>query len=236
MDGMAMSGIEGIVLFLFAWTVMMVAMMVPATLPLILLYRTIARNRLSAARAQLGMMALLAGYVAVWAAAGVPVYTYALFTEGAGSLATVLPALLLVVGGIYQFTPLKRICHARCSSPLFFLMQNWRSGAPGALRLGVLHGVDCLGCCAGLMVGLVALGLMNLVWMLTAAVSYSRRRRFRAATASLDPWVWLCWRVARCCWRHLCSVAWRPEWSPCNSGARILVHKLLETRGPRSPA
>jgi predicted metal-binding membrane protein len=82
----------------------------------------------------------------------------------------VLPALLLVVGGIYQFTPLKRICHIRCSSPLFFLMQNWRSGAPGALRLGVLHGVDCLGCCAGLMVGLVALGLMNLVWMLTAAV------------------------------------------------------------------
>ena len=170
MDGMAMSGIEGIVLFLFAWTVMMVAMMVPATLPLILLYRTIARSRLSATRAQLGMMALLAGYVAVWAAAGVPVYTYALFTEGAGSLATVLPALLLVVGGIYQFTPLKRICHDRCSSPLFFLMQNWRSGAPGALRLGVLHGVDCLGCCAGLMVGLVALGLMNLVWMLTAAV------------------------------------------------------------------
>jgi predicted metal-binding membrane protein len=78
--------------------------------------------------------------------------------------------LLLVVGGIYQFTPLKRICHARCSSPLFFLMQNWRSGAPGALRLGVLHGVDCLGCCAGLIAGLVALGLMNLVWMLTVAV------------------------------------------------------------------
>ena len=85
-------------------------------------------------------------------------------------MAGVLPALLLIVGGAYQFTPLKSICHTRCSSPLFFLMQNWRSGAPGALRLGVLHGVDCLGCCAGLMVGLVALGLMNLVWMLTAAV------------------------------------------------------------------
>jgi predicted metal-binding membrane protein len=48
-------------------------------------------------------------------------------------------------------------------------MQKWRPGATGALRLGVLHGVDCLGCCAGLMVGLVALGMMNLVWMLTAA-------------------------------------------------------------------
>ena len=90
--------------------------------------------------------------------------------SAAGSLATVLPALLLIVGGGYQFTPLKRICHARCSSPLFFLMQNWRPGATGALRLGVIHGVDCLGCCAGLMVGLVALGMMNLAWMLTAAV------------------------------------------------------------------
>src|SRR5829696_2446964 len=70
----------------------------------------------------------------------------------------------------YQLTPLKRICHAPCSSPLFFLMHNLRSEATGALRLGMLHGVDCLGCCAGLMVGLVALGMMNLAWMLTAAL------------------------------------------------------------------
>jgi predicted metal-binding membrane protein len=170
LGGMAMGGIGGIVLFLSAWAVMMVAMMVPATLPLILLYRTIARNRLSLVRAHVGMVTLLAGYIAVWSAAGLPVYAYALLAEGAGSLATVLPAFLLVVGGIYQFTPLKRVCHARCSSPLFFLMQNWRPGASGALRLGMLHGVECLGCCAGLMVGLVALGMMNLAWMLTAAV------------------------------------------------------------------
>jgi predicted metal-binding membrane protein len=166
----AMGGIGGIATFLSAWAVMMVAMMVPATLPLILLYRTIARNRLSLVQARVGMVSLLAGYIAIWTAAGLPVYAYALYAEGAGSLATVLPALLLVAGGIYQFTPLKRICHARCSSPLFFLMQNWQSGARGAVRLGMLHGVDCLGCCAGLMVGLVALGMMNLAWMLTAAV------------------------------------------------------------------
>ena len=110
------------------------------------------------------------GYVAVWAGAGLPVFAYNVFSGAVGSLATVLPALLLIVGGGYQFTPLKRICHTRCSSPLFFLIRNWRPGATGALRLGVIHGVDCLGCCAGLMVGLVALGLMNLTWMLTAAV------------------------------------------------------------------
>jgi predicted metal-binding membrane protein len=169
--GMAMDGTGGGVIFLCGWTAMMVAMMVPATLPLILLYRTIAHNRLSPAQAQVGMVTLLAGYVAVWAATGIPVYVYAqYYAEVAGSLVTVLPASLLIVGGAYQFTPLKRICHARCSSPLFFLLGNWRPGASGAVRLGMVHGVDCLGCCAGLMAGLVALGMMNLVWMLTAAV------------------------------------------------------------------
>jgi len=169
-QSMAMDGTGGGVIFLCGWTAMMVAMMVPATLPLILLYRTIAHNRLSSARAQYGMVALLAGYVALWAATGIPVYAYAHYAEAAGSLARVLAASLLMVGGAYQFTPLKRICHARCSSPLFFLLKNWRPGASGAVRLGMVHGVDCLGCCAGLMVGLVALGMMNLTWMLSAAV------------------------------------------------------------------
>ena len=169
-SGMVMGGIGGTVLFLSAWAMMMVAMMVPATLPLTLLYRTVASDRSNLVRARVGMVALLVGYIALWTAAGLPVYAYSLFAEGVGPLATVLPALLLVVGGIYQFTPLKRICHARCSNPLFFLMNNWRPGASGALRLGMLHGVDCLGCCAGLMVGLVALGMMNLAWMLTAAL------------------------------------------------------------------
>jgi predicted metal-binding membrane protein len=118
----------------------------------------------------MGTVILLVGYVAVWAIAGLPVFAYNMLYSAAGSLATVLPALLLIVGGVYQFTPLKRICHARCSSPLFFLLQNWRPGATGALRLGAIHGVDCLGCCAGLMAGLVALGMMNLAWMLTAAI------------------------------------------------------------------
>jgi predicted metal-binding membrane protein len=168
--GMAMGGPGGGAVFLVGWTAMMTAMMVPATLPLILLYRAIARNRLGPAQSRIGMMALLAGYLALWAAAGIPVYGYSLLAEAAGSLAAVLPASLLVIGGIYQFTPLKRICHARCSSPLFFLLHNWRQGAAGALRLGVVHGLDCLGCCAGLMASLVALGMMNLAWVLTAAV------------------------------------------------------------------
>jgi predicted metal-binding membrane protein len=167
---MAMGGPGGGAVFLSGWTAMMTAMMVPATLPLILLYRTIARNRLSPAQSRIAMIALLTGYLGVWAAAGMPVYGYSLLAAAAGSFAAVLPASLLVAGGIYQFTPLKRICHTRCSSPLFFLLHNWRQGTTGALRLGVVHGLDCLGCCAGLMASLVALGMMNLAWVLTAAV------------------------------------------------------------------
>jgi predicted metal-binding membrane protein len=170
MGGMQMGGIREVALFLLAWTAMMVAMMVPATLPLILLYRTIASNRLSLLRARTGVVTMLVGYIAVWALAGLPVYAYNSLAAAAGSLAALWSALLLIMGGAYQFTPLKRICHARCSSPLLFLMNNWRAGASGALRLGMLHGVDCLGCCAGLMVGLVAVGMMNLAWMLTGAL------------------------------------------------------------------
>jgi predicted metal-binding membrane protein len=118
MASMAIGGIGGIVLFLSGWTAMMVAMMVPATLPLILLYSTLARKRLNSARAQVGMAVMLVGYVAVWATAGLPVYAYSSLSSAAGSLAAVLPALLLIVGGAYQFTPLNRICHARCSTPL----------------------------------------------------------------------------------------------------------------------
>ncbi len=170
MSGARISTMGGLVPFISGWTAMMVAMMIPATLPLILLYRVFTRNRLSLGQARVCTAALLAGYGAVWVVAGLPVYAYALGAEAVGRFAVVLPAVLLVIGGVYQFTSLKRSCHARCSNPLFFLMQKWKPGAAGALRLGALHGLDCLGCCAGLMVGLVALGMMNLALVFTAAL------------------------------------------------------------------
>jgi predicted metal-binding membrane protein len=170
MSGARISTMGGFVPFVLGWTAMMVAMMIPATLPLILLYRIVSRQRLSPIQARGGMAALLLGYIAVWAVAGLPVYVYALTTETIGRFAVVLPAVLLFIGGVYQFTSLKRSCHARCSNPLFFLMQKWKPGTAGALRLGVLHGLDCLGCCAGLMVGLIALGMMNLALVFTVAL------------------------------------------------------------------
>ncbi|HET7480620.1 MAG TPA: DUF2182 domain-containing protein [Rubrobacteraceae bacterium] len=170
MPPVATGDIGGFAAFVFGWTAMMVAMMVPATLPMILLYRTISRKRLGLAPARAGVSFLLAGYIGVWAAVGLPVYVGFLLGEPLGSAGALLPGLLLVAGGVYQFTGLKKSCHARCANPLFFLMRQWRPGAGGALRLGTLHGADCLGCCAGVMLALVALGMMNLAWMLTAAV------------------------------------------------------------------
>jgi predicted metal-binding membrane protein len=160
----------GLVMFLFGWSVMMVAMMLPAALPLILLYGTLTRKRPHPWQAALGMGALLTGYIVVWAVAGLPVYGYSQLAAAGGPPMAVLPGLLLVMGGVYQFTGLKHGCHTRCSSPLFFLTRQWRPGVSGAARLGVLHGIDCLGCCVGLMLALVALGMMNVAWMLTAAV------------------------------------------------------------------
>ena len=173
MDGMEMPGMpgmtrapNGLALFLLGWSVMMVAMMLPSALPLVLLYRAAARKERSADR----MGSLLAGYVMVWTIAGLPVHLYDRLVGSGGPELAVLPGLLLVGGGAYQFTGLKKRCHARCSSPLFFLAREWRPGVTGAARLGVLHGLDCLGCCLGLMLGLVGLGMMNVAWMLSASV------------------------------------------------------------------
>src|SRR5215212_1215423 len=132
MNGARVSTMGGFVSFVVGWTAMMVAMMIPATLPLILLYRVVARQRLSPVQARAGIAALFLGYIAVWAVAGLPVYAYALTAQSIGRSAAVLPTVLLVIGGVYQFTSLKRSCHARCSNPLFFLMQKWKPGTVGA--------------------------------------------------------------------------------------------------------
>lgn len=171
-DEMGMAGQmdSRLVFFLLAWAVMMIAMMLPAILPLILLYRVTARERTSRPGAWSGIAALVAGYVVLWTATGLPVYAYQQIIDHVSKGGSIGPGLLLIVAGIYQFTTLKHSCHTRCSSPLFFLLRHWRPGARGALRLGVLHAADCIGCCAGLMIALVGLGAMNMAWMATAAI------------------------------------------------------------------
>lgn len=148
----------------------MIAMMLPAAMPLILLYGASVRRAGAPRNAGFAMTALLAGYIALWTAAGIPVYAYSRIEASVLPLRTVLPALLLLLGGVHQFSRLKQRCHARCTSPLFFLSRHWRPGMLGAVQLGLRHGVDCIGCCAGVMLALVALGMMNVGWMVAATV------------------------------------------------------------------
>ena len=86
MSGARISTMGGFAPFVSGWTAMMVAMMIPATLPLIMLYRIVARQRLNPIQARVGMATLLLGYIAVWAVAGLPVYVYALSAEAIGRM------------------------------------------------------------------------------------------------------------------------------------------------------
>jgi predicted metal-binding membrane protein len=72
---------------------------------------------------------------------------------------------LLIIAGVYQFTPLKRICIGYCESPMSFFMRRWRDGTSGAFKMGVYHGIYCLGCCWAYFLLMIALGWMNLLWM-----------------------------------------------------------------------
>jgi predicted metal-binding membrane protein len=71
--------------------------------------------------------------------------------------------------GVYQLTPLKRVCLCHCRSPLHYFLGGWRDGRFGALAMGLEHGAYCVGCCWGLMVILFALGVMSVVWMAAVA-------------------------------------------------------------------
>jgi len=84
--------------------------------------------------------------------------------------------VLLIISGLYQFSPLKTKCLGYCESPLSFFMRRWRSGTVGALKMGTYHGLYCLGCCWPYFLLMVALGWMNLLWMaLFAAIIFGEK-------------------------------------------------------------
>ncbi|HUG44999.1 MAG TPA: DUF2182 domain-containing protein, partial [Sphingomicrobium sp.] len=56
-------------------------------------------------------------------------------------------------------------CLDKCQSPLLFILRHWKPGAAGAIRLGLAHGIYCLGCCWALMLLLFVGGVMNLAWI-----------------------------------------------------------------------
>jgi predicted metal-binding membrane protein len=146
-------------LWIGAWTVMMAAMMLPSTSPLVLLYA-----RQSTA---LSSTLLTAGYVAVWAGVGLAAYGIDMRLPDPGNAVV---GAVLIGAGLYQLTPLKTACLTRCRNPADFLVTHWRRGRAGALRLGVEHGAYCVGCCWALMGVLIVAGSMGLAWVVAIAL------------------------------------------------------------------
>lgn len=167
----AMPGTMGLSLGLFVgvWSLMMTAMMLPSTAPFAALYtRTLTDHR------PRRIAELAVGYLLVWTIAAVPAYALAwLAGELVGTrpaAVRVLAAVIFAACGIYQLTPVKDRCLAKCRSPLGFVLKygSYRGRMRDA-RVGINHGAFCLACCWALMALLVAFGLMNVAAMVVLA-------------------------------------------------------------------
>jgi len=152
------------------WITMMLAMMIPAVLPVIHMFWRLERGGDSQSVTH-GVL-FGASYLVVWSACGIALagvqwwlHAHALLQLPAMATEQRLAAALLIASGVYQLTPFKAACLAHCQSPVGFLMSHWRAGATGALRMGLAHGVYCLGCCWALMLTMFAGGVMNIAVM-----------------------------------------------------------------------
>ena len=182
MDDTMRPPVLAVVLFLATWMVMMAAMMLPSIVPF-----TIGISRLLRASGvrRGGPLALTLGYFLIWVATGVGAY---LLLRGFELLA-VNPetrartgAGVLLAAGVYQLTPLKRVCLRHCRSPMLLVLQHGQTALRsrfGAVRAGFAHGGYCLGCCWALMAVLLAAGVMSLTWMaiIAAVVALEKLHR-----------------------------------------------------------
>ena len=159
-------------IFVGGWTLMTVAMMLPTTLPLLMLFRRMTYRR--ADHVQLVGL-LIAGYIGIWGVFGVLAHVGDLalhfLVEQSGWLdsnAWVLGAGTLMVAGVYQFTPLKYQCLDKCRTPISFISEHWRGSHEKrqSFLLGVDHGIFCVGCCWSLMLLMFVVGVGNIGWML----------------------------------------------------------------------
>lgn len=186
-------------LFLAIWFTMMVAMMFPTAAPMIITFHKVQAGKRQRGEAFVSTWIFVAAYLLVWSLAGVAAYTGALAAEAVAARTALSPATaarvggaMLVAAGLYQLTPLKDLCLSKCRTPITFIMTSWRDGAAGALRMGLLHGAYCLGCCWLLFVILFPLGIMNIAAMavITLVIFAEKtlpwgRTAVRAAAAAL---------------------------------------------------
>ena len=153
-------------LFLASWVIMMVAMMFPTAAPMILAFHRVQAVKYQLDVALVSTWVFVGAYLLVWAFAGIAAYAGVLVAETAAARAALTPAAeaqvggaIIMIAGIYQLTPLKELCLSKCRTPIRFIMTSWRDGTAGAFRMGLLHGIYCLGCCWLLFVILFPLGM-----------------------------------------------------------------------------
>jgi predicted metal-binding membrane protein len=156
---------------------MMAAMMLPSAAPMILMFDAIQAQRSRGGRTTIPTGVFVGGYLAVWVVFGLVAYVGALLAGAVSDLwpdlAMLAPRLggaVIIAAGIYQLTPLKQACLAKCRTPTQFVLTSWRDGVRGAFRMGLAHGVYCLGCCWLLFVILFPLGIMNVAAMALVAL------------------------------------------------------------------
>jgi predicted metal-binding membrane protein len=156
------------------WGVMMAAMMLPSALPMMLTFAHLGTGNGERARAR----SFVAAYLAIWFGFSAAATAVQWALQAAGwvdpmivSTSARLTALLLLIAGVYQFSPLKKICLSRCRTPLGFLVGEWRPGVRGAFVMGLRHGLFCVGCCWALMALLFVGGVMNLAWIAALAIA-----------------------------------------------------------------
>jgi predicted metal-binding membrane protein len=158
-----------LLVFVVAWQAMIVAMMLPSSIPLIRLFHRVSAAQPSPARVR---AAFLGGYALVWTGFGVAGF---LGDVGVHRSVDAWPWLdahsyliaggVLLAAGAFQFSDLKERCLRQCRAPGVYLMRRYRRGSAAALRLGTGHGLFCLGCCWALMLLGFSAGVANLAWM-----------------------------------------------------------------------
>jgi predicted metal-binding membrane protein len=157
-------------LFFAMWVAMMVAMMFPAAAPMVLMYGRMRRSDPPS------IAFFTASYIVLWFVFGALAYLVSAAVEAGASRSEWIAmnwgragGALLVLAGVYQLTPLKEVCLRHCRTPLSFVMTRWREGRSGAVRMGLMHGVYCMGCCWLLFLILIPLGVMNVAAMAAVA-------------------------------------------------------------------
>jgi predicted metal-binding membrane protein len=161
-----------VLVFMAIWVVMMAAMMFPTAAPMIVTFTRVHAARRARGQSYVPTWVFVGAYFAVWTSFGGLAYALAVAGQSLAELspwlmmeAARIGGIALVLAGLYQLSPLKQMCLAKCRTPLAFILGAWREGYGGALRMGLEHGIYCLGCCWLLFVILFPLGMMNVAAM-----------------------------------------------------------------------